>query len=212
MIKQTLKPRLSHLLSIYGPFLVMLVVMNFQTEVPITTLTRDIFELTKVPSYTGLISNIGSLIWCSTLTVCWFSALAFRKTIKPSMLWFLIYSGTISGLLMLDDFFILHESFYKTHLHLSENRVRLGYGIITITYMVVFRKIILRTDFTFLGLALFCFGLSVGLDAIADVQYRAPMIAPDPYFLWEDGSKLLGIVSWCAYIVRTCLNLFQPAP
>ncbi len=75
-----------------------------------------------------------------------------------------------------------------------------------IGYVVRFRKLILQTDFIFLILAFALFGLSIVIDLL---ELKISI-------LFEDGSKLFGIVSWFGYFAITCFRVvtqitLQPA-
>jgi hypothetical protein len=58
-----------------------------------------------------------------------------------------------------------------------------------------FYRLILKTDYFLLVIALFFFAISVALDLF-------PYSGIDPYF-YEDGAKLVGIVSWLVYFFNT---------
>jgi hypothetical protein len=70
---------------------------------------------------------------------------------------------------------------------------------VTLAFLVGFRRVILEGDFLLLGLALGFFGLSVAVDVFTDREL----------YLWEDGAKFVGIVTWLAYFVRVSARVLR---
>jgi hypothetical protein len=192
---------------IYAPIFGMLVIAGLQNKAPISVLVRDIFATADIPSYTGFFSNLGVMVWCMTATVCFFTILILRNQIKKSIRNFLIYAGSLSVMFMLDDFFLLHERYYSRIVH--ETKVYLIYLIMLAVFLLTFRRIIIQSEFIFLILTILFWGFSVGLDAIESILYNNPDLTPQLFYLVEDGSKLLGIVSWAIYTSRFCLKELQ---
>lgn len=94
---------------------------------------------------------------------------------------------------MLDDLFLLHENIFPRKLNIPEKFVYFVYGIIVLSYIVKFRKLILKTDFIFLFLAFGFFGASIIFDQVTTNKYLGVL---------EDWFKLFGIVNWLAYFTR----------
>ena len=197
---------LVNLAIFYLPFLIILLVSSWQNKIPVRVLTRDIFANLNVPVYTGLISNLGILIWCCSAVVCLFTFFVIQPTtgiakkIKNCLGGF----GLISAWMMLDDFLMLHEKVIPTRLGFPEK----GVIILTLGWVIFhvfhYRNIILkRTNFKLLGLAFLFFGSSLLIDLLPlEVDY----IGSDSnlYFILEDGSKLMGIATWCFYLCGLC--------
>ena len=113
---------------------------------------------------------------------------------------FLLWSGLLTSVLLLDDLFLFHESLAPRYLGVSEEAVVLGYGIATAWYLVRFRRILLDREIRVLFAALAFFTLAVAIDEFQDAW-------PSPWrILFEDGFKLLGIVSWSAALIRICVG------
>jgi hypothetical protein len=146
-----------------------------------------------MPVYTGFLSNMGMLFWSSTVAVCFFTAtfVARRAATRPTGR-FLYASGLLTLFLLMDDLFQLHERVFPLSLGIPEPIVFLGYLSVTFVYLVRFRGVILESDYLLLGLALGFFGLSVAVDVFTEGEL----------YLWEDGAKFVGIVTWLAYFVR----------
>jgi hypothetical protein len=192
--------------AIYAPILMLLTIISLQTRIPIRHLTRDPLAIVGEPFYFGAISNLGNLLWCSTVAVCFFSFALLRKLANCRKIrhlqQFLFFSACVTFILLLDDLFLIHEEVFPNYLNISEDLLVFGYGAIFVLYLVKFRKIILKTDFLLLIVALGFFGISVSLD----------LFIPGDWLNWErelvleDGSKLLGIMSWLAYFSRVCIG------
>lgn len=134
------------------------------------------------------------MIWSGAAAICLFSyGLLRSRSVQDQTSRFLLAGGIVTLILALDDLFMLHEVVFPDNLGVPEEIVYGTYAALILWLVVAFRKIILRTSFLLLILALAGFGLSVGSDAIA------PYVAIPGMYLLEDGGKLFGIVSWSAY-------------
>ncbi|WP_413160869.1 hypothetical protein ACL6C3_20380 [Capilliphycus salinus ALCB114379] len=197
---------LVNLVIFYLPFLIILLLSSWQTQIPVHVLTRDIFADLEAPVYTGLISNLGILTWCCSAVVCLFTFFVIQpstgtaKKIKNCLGWF----GLISAWMMLDDFLMLHERVIPTRLGFPEK----GVIILTLGWVIFhvfhYRNLILkRTNFPILGLAFLFFASSLLIDRLPfEVDYIGS--ESNLYFILEDGSKLMGIATWCFYLCRLC--------
>lgn len=189
-------------------FLVAVVVASRKTGVPLTTFTRDPVAVAGLSPFTGVASNLGAIFWSATAAICLFSWIALRSYSNESKLaTFLLCSGLITTLLLLDDFFLLHESFFPKYLGMSEKVVVLCYGLLVLAWIVIFRKFILRTEYLILAVAFAFFGASLCVDVF---QYPIERLIGDWRILLEDGFKLLGIVGWLGYFSRCGLMAVSP--
>lgn len=161
---------------------------------------HDPLSVVNAPFYIGLFSNIGIILWASSAAICFFTVAIFWKNCKAvKSTSFLFFSGIITSVLLLDDFFILHESAFPDYLHIPQSIVLVTYAIIMLTYIYIFKKEILHTEFVILLICLLFFSYSALIDQT------------DYFYLWkkalfEDGAKLLGIVSWFIYFTRVCMR------
>ena len=185
-------------------FLFVLVVASLQTDIAIGIFLRDLAATAKVPPYTGMASNIGVILWTATMTVCLFGWSILRHSQEQKRFSaFLLYSGLLTLLLMLDDFFLLHEAVFNVYFGVPEKGFYLAYLGLVLYGGAAFRKCILKTEYLILLIALGFFGLSIFTDAI---QYRIEPIIGFWRILFEDGFKLLGIVSWLGYFYRCTIS------
>jgi hypothetical protein len=164
-------------------------------QVPVSKFTRDPTHILNGHPFIGVISNIGILFWCSAAAICFFcSAIRWmnKKTMNSK---FLLFSGLITLLLLLDDLFMLHEAIIPKYLHVPEIAVYSGYLALILIYLLKFREDILKAEYTLLLIALGFFALSM----ISDVFLHHS----DFECLVEDGFKLFGIVTWFLFFIRT---------
>lgn len=195
-----------NLLKFYIPFLILLLVAGLQQTVPVEILTRDIFVTTQAPVYTGLLSNLGILTWGISCAICIFTWFLVKpnnsqeKKVKAFIGW----SGLISVFMMIDDFFMLHEEVIPTHVGIPEKLIVLAELAWVVFHLYYFRKIILNsTPYKILGLSLLWFIFSLGVDVLPiEINYHT--FQSNLMFILEDGSKLMGIVTWCFYFCTVC--------
>ena len=174
------------------------VVISSLYEIPVAHFTRDPLATLHGHPFTGVISNIGILFWCSTFAVCLFSSAILYKKKTKEVAVFLLYSSLLTLLLLLDDLFMLHEKIIPRTLHVSQKSVYLGYLILTAIYFIKFFRLILRNEYTILFIACGFFALSVICDVFLPQKGME--------YLVEDGFKLFGIVSWFIFFMRTCFS------
>lgn len=171
--------------------------------IPIPAVTRDAASTLGAPVYTGIGSDLGALLWCASTAMCGLTALAVRRRGGPSRLVsFLLASSVVSGWLLLDDFFLLHEAVLPVAVGIPQPVVYLVYVVFMVGYLAWYYPDIRRTDYLLLVCALGSLALSTVVDAIREFG-----LVPDPDFMFlvEEGPKFLGIVLWFAYYGRVCL-------
>ena len=171
--------------------------LHFFNDVPIEVLTNDLAVLGKLPIYAGVLSQIGIFLWSATGAICLYS-LQFISNKKHKT--FIKASAFITIFLGLDDAFMFHEILFPS-LGILQKIVFLCYGILMSFYFLRYYKLIFKTDFILLGLAMISFGSSLFIDNL--------MANTTPYVskLLEDGFKFLGILFWLGYFVKTTKQL-----
>ncbi|CAN5631407.1 hypothetical protein BH23ACI1_BH23ACI1_05290 [soil metagenome] len=177
-------------------FLAALAAVTSWKDIPFGTVASDPHTVGDLPFYAGLLSNVGVLLWCAAAAVATFSgAILWARGVERPLATFLLASGVFTAVLLLDDFFLIHEIVFPYYLGLPQNLLLGAYAVGSLAWLGAFRRTILRTESVVLLLALVFLGLSVVFDQLP------PMLPM--HLLWEDGAKLLGIATWCTYFVRT---------
>lgn len=161
-------------------------------NIPLRNLTADPVAILNARFYFGFLSQLGIFMWAAMIAICFLMARVLPLHAKNYPIRrFFLWSGLFILLLSLDDVFLLHESVFPAYLGMPEVVTYTLYAGLAAAYLWHFRKVILRSDYTFLALCLTSFGLSLGLD-----------ILPSPYIvahLFEEGLKFIGLVAWLAY-------------
>ena len=203
------KRRIASLAIVYGltlGALALATLVSVYRDVPIEFVLRDPLSTLHANPLTGVLSNLGVLVWCAAAAICFLTRTLLRQQEgTDEMRAFLFWSGLISSMLLLDDFFQFHDGLVPNYLGMSEDPIFLGYGLVTAWYLVRFRRVVLASEWGVLFTALAFFALSMLVDALQD-RWLSPW-----RILFEDGSKLLGIVSWSSYLIRTCVRAASPA-
>ena len=192
--------------------IVFVYLLTENTDISVYELVADPNEVGQVAPYTGLVSTIGTSIFCAIVTVCLFSAYLIDLTSKSAKKWslFLKFSGYFILLLLIDDLWQIHENFSillfgaEANISLTNRNLQnfletivFGfYGLLFVAYLIRFRKLIYQTDFLFLAFAFGFFLISTIIDIwLKNISGR---------LILEEGFKLLGIVSLLIYYIRVC--------
>jgi hypothetical protein len=197
-LREQLKNITPLLIIIFAATLVVLsvvIMVGLQYNIQLNHFTRDPAQIMNAPFYIGLFSNIGILLWCASVVVCFFTRPFIPKNeANRSVRLFLFFSGLVTMMLMSDDLFLIHEEVFPAYLGMPEKGVFVIYSNILLLYAILFRDIIFKTDYLILGLAFFLIGGSTFIK-------RIPMPIPEDTFL-EDAVKLFGIICWFTYFLR----------
>jgi hypothetical protein len=172
-------------------------------------LTRDPAASLDAPFYVGFLSNTGALLWAAAVTLCFFGYFALSK-FKPTSPYrsFLLISGLLTLVLLVDDFFLFHDDVLPNYLGLPQEAFFAFYGLSTLLFLLYFRKRILSSDFMPLLFAFLFLGLSMTVDTFIDFF---PKLNFSGLYILEDMFKFLGIILWLMYFSRLTLSaLFFP--
>lgn len=175
--------------------LIGLVVFSVNFDVHFSNLTRDPSSISGTPPYYGFLSNLGIIIWSFSVAINFFtySIIKKRKSMIRDKRLFILYSGFLGLLLLVDDMFLLHETVFPVYFSLNEKIVLVLYAVAMLYFLIRFKTVILKqTNYIFLGLFLCFLGTSVLIDILPEFSERW-------HYLLEDGPKFLGIVSWLGY-------------
>lgn len=171
------------------------------SDIPLAVFTRDPTTTLHGHPLTGVLSNLGVLVWFAAAAVCVFSAaVLWQRRVDRVLPLFLLFSGMFTGLLAFDDMFLFHEMAEYKLPQVGEKTVYLVYGLMALVYVIGFRKAILSSEYVPLLLAFVFLGLSVTVDT-----FQASWTSPWRIF-FEDGFKLLGIANWSGYLIRVCFQ------
>lgn len=205
----TVPPR--RLAAIFLPALAVLGVIAMLAVagvVNVRALTEDVTAMARLRPWAGLLSNLGILLWWTAAAICFFGAAMVRRSGEPGAFAFLLSSGALSTYLTLDDLLQVHERLAPRYAGVAEEHVLAAIAIAAAAHVFAFRRLILRTDYRLLGLALALLGAAALMDSIFHSWLRT--LGQWEFFI-EDGAKWLGIVSWCAYHTSASAYLVRAA-
>ena len=186
------------LFLLYGAALLFLCLVTliplFDAEITLTDLTRDTVATLQGHRLTGLVSNMGIVIWATSASICFFSYKLYSQSHSSSRLTqFFFWSGLFTFLLLMDDLFLLHEE--SSFLPIPKELPYLLYLSILLLYLSRFRKILFKKQSALFWLSLLFFAFSVLIDFAESSISRTTFI--------EDCFKFLGIVSWAGFLIKT---------
>jgi hypothetical protein len=149
----------------------------------------------------GLLTTLSEILWCVAFTICLFG-FSLLQQVQPErkVNLFVLCSAFIVGLFLMDDVFRLTLLLYS-YANFPKAASYLFYGVATIGYGFIFRKVIRRTPYFLLAIGLSLLVIS----GIADLVHVRGDTTP---IVLEDGSKLLGILNIVMYYWYTCRQQF----
>jgi hypothetical protein len=147
---------------------------------------RDMAQQTDKSSLLGFLSNIGTWLWISSFAISFFVFITYRSTGLLRHRELLLLIGTLSLLLGVDDFFMIHDRYLDQRLCYS------AYAILAIALLVRhFKNIIEINAFAFL----FGGGL-LALSILTDLFQDNIPLSYDNVQIIEEGFKFLGAGTW----------------
>lgn len=172
---------------------------------PVANFTRDFFSTAQVPIYTGIVSNVGIFMWGVTAALCLFALGSMADSGgRGALRRWLLATALVSTILMLDDFFMLHEWVVPRLTGLDEKVVMGTYMVGFAAYLAAFHRSIRESDPGLFVVALALLGASVGMDLIE------PEDAAAWRYLVEEGFKLLGIGAWLGFFIEVARRAVSP--
>lgn len=143
----------------------------------------------------GFFSNLGILGWCAGAAVALFAAWVLARSRAPrAVVQFHGFAGAFTALLLVDDFFLIHDELAQRYLHLPQNAVYAAYAILFIAFLAKYRRELLGRNPVLFVLAVSLLGFMAGIDAVSSGY-------PHIIGLAMCGSKLLGIFCWSGWLV-----------
>lgn len=193
---------LSPLVVVWATGVSVLAVVATQQRVPDSLLLLDPVSANGLPWYTGLVSDLGVLVWCVASCVAATSAYVAWLDGRPRAARFLIEGSLVGALLMADDLLLLHSDVIPRHLGVPKRGVELAEVAIVAVWLAANRVELTRTRYQLLVAAGVAFAASLLIDAMADGRSVRALVA-------EDGAKLLGIQAWATYFVATARDILR---
>ncbi len=162
---------------------------------------RDPIQACDYPTAVGMISNLGVLMWCSATVVNLFPSIS-GLVIHKKWRQLLYLGGFFSGVLCIDDLFLLHDR------HVGEYFIYCTYSFLALLLILRFYKLILRSDPIAFLLSIFFLGLSVVVDSL----HGHLLISYQTTQLYEEGFKFVGIACWLFFWWKASFRALKQIP
>ncbi|MEE9361064.1 MAG: hypothetical protein V3U92_00535 [Cellulophaga sp.] len=193
------------LTAVYGICILLLVCCFYvgtTYNIPFEKITGDPANYFQSHPLTGIISNLGALLWCITSSICFYTGFYLKEQTTNKKALFLIYSGLFSFVLLIDDFFMFHDFlFYSINGFYMEPLFYVVYLFFLVRYCIAYYKTILENNYILLGVAVAFLGLSVVLDLV--------MKSEGLQYFFEDSFKFIGIVSWMLFFTTSSYKILS---
>lgn len=168
----------------------------------IMEILRDPAQTNDSSSFLGFVSNIGIWLWIGSASICFFSVLTRGISGKKKIKELLFFTGMLSMLLAVDDFFLIHDRY------ISQKYCFIAYFIIIGFLLILHFKRIIEID----GFAFLLTGFFLGLSIFTDINQT---IFPLSYYqyvqIFEEGFKFLGAATWLYFNGRVASFLLVSA-
>ena len=165
-------------------YLAILYISNLH-NIKLSLVLRDLAQTCGYPIGVGMISNIGILLWGAATSICLFTT--FSQNINSDSSKLLLLGGVFSGLLCIDDFFLLHDRY------IGPDFLNLTYLAISIFLLVRFRRLLKKIGLFNLVISILFLGLSIFFDGVIQQIFNQSYELTQ---LIEEGFKFLGIACW----------------
>jgi len=165
-------------------YLAILFFSNFH-NIKLSLVVRDLAQTCGYPIGVGMISNIGILLWGAAASICLFTT--FSEFINRESSKLLLLGGIFSGLLCIDDLFLLHDRY------IGPDFLNLTYLAISIFLLFRFKRILKKIGFFNLIISILFLGLSIFFDGVIQQVFNQSYEITQ---LIEEGFKFLGIACW----------------
>ena len=165
-------------------YLAILYISNLH-NIKLSLVLRDLAQTCGYPIGVGMISNIGILLWGAATSICLFTT--FSQNINSDSSKLLLLGGLFSGLLCIDDFFLLHDRY------IGPDFLNLTYLAISIFLLVRFRRLLKKIGLFNLIISILFLGLSIFFDGVIQQIFNQSYEITQ---LIEEGFKFLGIACW----------------
>lgn len=153
--------------------------------------------------YFGMVSNIGVLYWAAAASCCALAALVVpRQDGRDGVRDFLLAAALFTGLLCVDDLFLLHEELLPK-LGIPQKLILIGYVVLALFYLWRQWPVIRRHEPALFLASVGFLGLSVVVDYFNHSDRQVLLLI-------EDAAKLMGVAGWGTYHIRFAVHSLRP--
>ncbi|MCU0380075.1 MAG: hypothetical protein MUE58_02700 [Chitinophagaceae bacterium] len=194
------------LLAVPTALIAFVVVVSSVRGIPVKNFFSDTNAIGDLPFYTGIVSNMGIILWFSSAVIAWFSARLAGNEVHRSQYLYLNYFGLLSLVLFLDDMLMIHEQVPGILPFVSEKKIYAAYLALVLYGMYRYRAVILKTPYSIAMMSLLFLLFSLVVDIF---QERLEGEIGRYRIVLEDGFKFLGIVHWFGYCLASCHRMLS---
>ena len=184
MIKFPIKLFYNSILPSSILYLAILYISNIH-NIKLSLVIRDLAQTCGYAIGVGMISNIGILLWGAAASICLFTT--FLENINTESSKLVLLGGIFSGLLCIDDLFLLHDRY------IGPDFLNLTYLSISILLLVKFRRILKKIGLFNFVISILFLGLSIFFDGVIQQIFNQSYELTQ---LFEEGFKFIGIACW----------------
>ena len=180
-------------------FLFSVLVIAVKSGIEPSDLSRDYSGVYHLEPYVGMLSSLGIIIWCASVTLCWFAWYFLRmRNPNSGRKNFFFVSGLITAIIAIDDLFQFHEVIVPDYFGIPEISFYIAYTFILILFNIKYVNTLMNKYFSILISSYFFLAFSIVFDVFFE-----DAVAFGTYI--EDGLKFMGIALWSAYFFKTIL-------
>jgi hypothetical protein len=186
------------------------VAIALTTDVTLRTLMQDTTTVLGAPFYVGSLSLAGVIGWSAAAGVSLFAAAIASRPEARSTRSLLLAMGILTAVLLVDDAFLIHDEIVPQYLGISGELIGVGYVVVTLAILYLHRAVITYTNYPLLVAALVLLGVSAAVDIASTFLVR--VVPTNLVTIGEDGTKLVGIWTWFAYLASVSRQSLASAP
>ncbi len=180
------------------------------SDTTLRTLMQDATTVLEAPFYVGSLSLAGVIGWAAAAGISLFAALIASGARPVPRRSFLLASGILTSVLLVDDAFLVHDEIVPLYIGVSGELVGVVYVLATLVILYTFRGVVRDTNYVLLGASLLLLGVSAAVDIASGSL--ATMVPTNLIALGEDGTKLVGIWTWTAYLTSVSRQVIVTGP
>ncbi len=177
-----------------------LLVVAFQTAVPVEVLLLDPVAVGGGQWYGGLITSLGILAWTVAVCACLATAFLARLGVRRRAAAAFQRAGLVFGFLLLDDLFLLHSGLIPSLTGIPKIGVVAIEGAVVSAWILSALPELRRTRWPVLAASFCAFGVSIAADVVLASEAGRSLLI-------EDGAKFLAVVALATWATLTSIDV-----
>ena len=167
-------------------------------DIPFAVFAKEPVEQAHLRPYVGFLAHITWFLWVVAGTSGVLAAIELRRRhLDPHRVRFFGWTVLLTGLLLFDDFTMLHDGVFPD-LNIPQETLYAAYAAFLLVMLVRYRREFLPGGILLALMAGAFWAFSLAFDSIGELYEIQVHVV-------EDGAKLLGTSFWAAFMVRSGL-------